>query len=100
MDNLYKILEQTVPFVAMVNGKPKLNTSRIMEILILMACLIWFLNNGFEEMSRDLKVIKGGQEDIKLEFKMQKTKTDQRLGVLEKGIENIHKVVFKPIAGG
>lgn len=92
MENLIKMLEY-VPFAAMVNGKPKLNTSRVLEILIFMAVMIWYLHSSFEGLSRDMDSIKENQKT----FNEHRVLTDQRLYEIEKDLENVQKVVFKPI---
>lgn len=96
MDSLAKIVEQAVPFMAMVNGKPKLNTSRVIEISFIIAVL-WHLITG---LTIKVEAITDSIGKVEKEIIKHQTKTEERLGVLERDMTGVRNVIYKPINGG
>jgi hypothetical protein len=85
-----------MPFMmATAPGKMKVNGTRLIEISMLIAFL-WYQG---EALKVDIKEMQSRSEKALIEFKEDKARTEQRLGVLEEDIKDIKKVVYKPING-
>ena len=84
------------PFLMMTDsGKVKPNITRFVEMAIFASIMVVILLRGVEEIKDDLKDIRGTQ----LELREDRAKTGERLGRLEQDVEEIKRVVFKPIKG-
>lgn len=97
MENLKEIFNNVGPhlpfMMASAPGKVKVNSTRIIEISMLVAFL-WYQG---EALKVDIKEMQDSSRKAFIEFKEDKAKTSERLGKLEKTVDKIERVVFKPI---
>lgn len=97
MDNLKEIFNSIGPhmpfMMSVAPGKVKINSTRIIEISMLVAFL-WYQG---EALKAEIKEMQKGHQEALIEFKEDKARTNQRLGRLEDDVKDIKNVVFKPI---